>query len=229
MDGRMISGWPRFELLRRKTVPGLAICLALLVGPLWSQEPCDGASKSLAERLRHAGSDEELDHVVAKAEEERIMMAASLSRLLETTESDALRKRVCYLIGIYRLGRATSDVIRFIDLDDTDRPAELDRISRWFRYPCAEALSRIGSPAERHLLDAVATTEDACRRDLILHAILDLGGSLDEVREKLEGQMEDTKEEERRTRLHSVLVDLDEASKRSIYEGPCAQTVEDDQ
>lgn len=225
---RMMSGYSRCELPTRRTVAGLAICLALVVAPLWSREPCDGASRSLTEKLQHAGSKEELDGVVQEAERTRIAMAASLTRLLETSESDALRKRACYLIGIYRLGRASRAVIDHIDLKETGLPSELDRIPRWFEYPCAEALSRIGSPAERHLLGAISTAEDACRRDLMLHVLLDLGGSTHRVKEKLEGRIEETKEEKERARLRSVLVDLEERSRRSIYEGPCVRTGEDD-
>ena len=129
---------------------------------------------TLADKLEQAKSVEEMDRLARSAAEQRALFVGRVSMLLMTSSSIDVKARACYLLGEFRAERAVNEVIKNIGLDMGARDSA--KIPLWSQYPCVDALSDIGKPAERLLIGFIASNDKKNLRELALRALVYING-----------------------------------------------------
>jgi HEAT repeat protein len=115
-----------------------------------------------------------MDEAVHLDMQEREKVVESLTRML-VSGSPELKTRACFLLGEYRAFRAVPDLIENLALETSLDDGE--KIPLWGYYPCQEALSKIGRPAERALIAVLASSDDPRRRDGAFETLRSLKGN----------------------------------------------------
>ena len=154
----------------------LALGLASVL-PVQGMEP-DGQEKDLVAlgiRLGEASSAKEMDVLARSAAEQRSLFVGRLIKLLQTSGSKDAKIRACYLLGEFRAERAVDEVLKHIDLK-AEAQEDAGKISLWSLYPCVDALSHIGKPAEKAILELISTSDKKESRDLALRALVHIEG-----------------------------------------------------
>jgi hypothetical protein len=124
--------------------------------------------------LQHPRSHQDLDDAVAWAEQRRHEVAATLIDLLRRTSSDQVKARACYLLSTLGATEAIPTLIQNIRVPPT--VDEFRKIPAWGVWPCEQALTDLGQPAKIPLLDLLAQSDDAGRRDSAMDVLLGLRG-----------------------------------------------------
>lgn len=134
-----------------------------------------GASETLAElaaTLSGAESIEEVDKAVASAIALRRQFTEELARSLLDDIPTENKIRICYVLGRYRVEHAIAELTAVAEVTAQVPPNEYDKLERWRKYPCIEALAYVGTPATENLIRLIQETEDKEMRSAFLGSLL---------------------------------------------------------
>ena len=97
----------------------------------------------LGKALHEAQSVEEMDAATNEIERQTLAFADQLMQTLRTPSSNEVRVRACYLLAFLGVERAAETLATYVDVD-SGVVGDFDKIRRWRRHPCLEALMAIG-------------------------------------------------------------------------------------
>jgi hypothetical protein len=149
-------------------------------------------SSQIVKALRGAGSEAEMDRAVGQFAEAHSALVHEVGGLLTETKTPGLKVRACFVLGMTRSPQAVGYLIENIAVQ-ADVPERYTSLPLWGRYPCQEALARIGKPAERSLFAVLSRSGDVELRASILKVLELIEGRrgavlvLEEALERAEG------------------------------------------
>ena len=155
--------------LRRLRLTSLIVAATLALPP---SRCAAGDLGSVAADLRRAKTEAELDAVANGVSKERATMVARLGGLLKSGAAKALKVRVCFLLGQFHGTEALDQLVDNIDLE-----AESPRPSAWGKYPCEEAVAKLGVGIQPSLLERLAKTDAAAPREQLVRVLVSLDGA----------------------------------------------------
>jgi HEAT repeat protein len=112
----------------------------------------------VVQELRNATSEAAMDQVIADFNQSRVNLINDLVRLLREAPSAEKKGRVCFVLGEVDNGRSVRPLIEnllvevSVDEASTRRPL-------WGKFPCQDALAKMGKPAEFQLIDILSNSE----------------------------------------------------------------------
>jgi len=155
--------------LRRLRLTCIIVAATLALPP---NRCAAGDLGSVAADLRRAKTEAELDAVANGVSKERAAMVTRLGGLLKNGAAKALKVRACFLLGQFHGTEALDQLVDNIDLE-----AESPRPSAWGKYPCEEAVAKLGVGIQPSLLERLAKTEAAAPREQLVRVLVSLHGA----------------------------------------------------
>lgn len=121
------------------------------------QTPPMAEPPGVPDALRQAKTEQEMDRVIADFNQSNLNLIQNLSSFLNEAKSQESKVRACFLLGEIRNPRATRVLLDNLFVE-ADVPTQNTRIPLWGRYPCQDALAKIGKPTEHTLLELLSSS-----------------------------------------------------------------------
>lgn len=138
------------------------------------------SSDDVAMKLSEARSIAEMDEAIGGFVRKEIDRVNGLSDLLRDGQTPERKARACRVLGFIRSSRAAQVLIEKVLLEiEPSAPTEAGYQPQ--RYPCQEALVKIGKSIEIKLVQALAATREPTTRRALLNVLCEIDGPGDAV------------------------------------------------
>ena len=185
-----------------------ALSLVSVGGGVTGAEPPSAAQHLVIPRLASLSSKERTELQV-RLVSDRFNMCDRLLQQLDPATDKEVSFEIAYLLGIYRMERAVSELSRYIAVrNDKFDPNVYLQMSLYGEYPIAEALTLIGNPSVRPMLDNLEASDDATVRKLSARVIVIVEGR-EIAKVVLEKAIEKQRDDAKKARLKAAIGTLD--------------------
>jgi hypothetical protein len=123
--------------------------------------------------LTEKAASEAADAIVAN---HRTMEQELTTQLDAEKTPDKYKVLLIYTLGQLRSTWAVPSLVNIVDFRAPFRDGPPSDIGRWGEYPAVDALTAIGTPAVRHIVEVLATEQNAARVRLMLTIIWQVEG-----------------------------------------------------